>query len=115
MTRTSTVVLKPPKGTLRKMSNKNKSRHKPASPMETQHNHFSMKRPFTACMTPPRLTGESSDPCCCGAQVTWYSPRPNCNIVVVSSQVATVYLKRKNLLCCPYISPYRYFRHNPHL
>src|SRR5439155_15798996 len=27
----------------------------PATPMETQHNHFSMEIPFTACMEDPRL------------------------------------------------------------
>src|SRR5579871_4805028 len=50
MPKMSTTVLNLPKGTPITISSRNISRRKPATPMEPQHNHFSMESPFTACM-----------------------------------------------------------------
>ena len=50
---TSTTVLTLLNGKASTTSSRNSSSSKPATPMETQHSHFSMGIPFTACMEQP--------------------------------------------------------------
>src|SRR5262245_31733454 len=58
----STVGLTPPKGKPKTKSRINSRSRTPATPMEPQHNHFSMNSPFTACIV-PTLAAPLEGPC----------------------------------------------------
>jgi hypothetical protein len=90
----------PPKGNLVNMSRRKSKTSKAATPIETQHNHFSIDHPFTACIivVPP---GAWTDGCYSYVRHGGRAIRENGDIVAAKATVATGTMLGKFALFCP--------------